>query len=202
MDANAQPKKTPKKPTERQALFGVMIAVWLVGIATGLLGAGLGSLWDEHRGHQTSGGSMIVMAGLVLLVCLLSFREVPKSFRQSWFQRFAHDREAVSPVIAVILMVAITVVLAAVVFVMVSDISDNAGTSAPNIGFQPDYPAQAITVYHVAKPGMEWDDFTVRGCTRPEGNETVDPGDRLTECSGDVSVIHEPSRTLVYTAKF
>ena len=44
------------------------------------------------------------------------------------------DEDAVSPVIAVILMVAITVVLAATVFVLVSDIGKNAGQAPMNMG--------------------------------------------------------------------
>jgi flagellin-like protein len=50
-------------------------------------------------------------------------------------RKFVTEEEAVSPVIAVILMVAITVVLAATVFVLVSDIGGQQG-AAPAINFQ------------------------------------------------------------------
>ena len=48
-------------------------------------------------------------------------------------QTFRTQEEAVSPVIGVILMVAITVVLAAVVFVLVSNLSDT-DSAAPTMG--------------------------------------------------------------------
>jgi archaeal type IV pilus assembly protein PilA len=44
------------------------------------------------------------------------------------------DEEAVSPVIAVILMVAITVVLAATVFVLVNELGQDVGQTGPNLG--------------------------------------------------------------------
>lgn len=44
-----------------------------------------------------------------------------------WKRKFVNDRKAVSPVIAVILMVAITVVLAAVLYVMVGSLLDGPG---------------------------------------------------------------------------
>lgn len=53
-------------------------------------------------------------------------------------QAFKANDEAVSPVIGVILMVAITVVLAAVVFVLVSNLSENANTSNPQVAFTSD----------------------------------------------------------------
>lgn len=46
-------------------------------------------------------------------------------------RKFMKDEEGVSPVIAVILMVAITVVLAATVFVLVSNIGKNVGSTGP-----------------------------------------------------------------------
>ena len=44
-----------------------------------------------------------------------------------WKRNFVNERKAVSPVIAVILMVAITVVLAAVLYVMVGSLIDGPG---------------------------------------------------------------------------
>src|SRR5437867_2777161 len=60
-------------------------------------------------------------------------------------QAFRSDEEAVSPVVGVILMVAITVVLAAVVFVLVNNLGK--GSSAkPTIGFLQDQTAHTLTV--------------------------------------------------------
>ncbi|HET6399612.1 MAG TPA: type IV pilin N-terminal domain-containing protein [Candidatus Thermoplasmatota archaeon] len=50
-------------------------------------------------------------------------------------QAFKANEEAVSPVIGVILMVAITVVLAAVVFVLVTRLAGNSNDAAPQISF-------------------------------------------------------------------
>ncbi|HET6399613.1 MAG TPA: type IV pilin N-terminal domain-containing protein [Candidatus Thermoplasmatota archaeon] len=50
-------------------------------------------------------------------------------------QTYRRDEEAVSPVIGVILMVAITVVLAAVVFVLVTRLAGGGNDAAPNLTF-------------------------------------------------------------------
>ncbi|HUR62116.1 MAG TPA: type IV pilin [Candidatus Thermoplasmatota archaeon] len=68
-------------------------------------------------------------------------------------QAFKANDEAVSPVIGVILMVAITVVLAAVVFVLVSNLSKGANTASPQVAFTKDEnganPGGSLTVVSV-----------------------------------------------------
>lgn len=72
--------------------------------------------------------------------------------------QFSHrEDDAVSPVIGVILMVAITVVLAAVVFVLVSNLSEG-GDQAPTVGFQKDESADRLNVIS-ADNGIQWSDF-------------------------------------------
>lgn len=115
-------------------------------------------------------------------------------------QRFARDENAVSPVIAVILMVAITVVLAAVVFVLVSDIGVN--PPPPSIGFTVDSVEDTLTVTTISTNVAKWGEFNVTGCTKPGNDTTVDAGDELTDCSGSVKVVHVPSNTLIYSARF
>lgn len=73
---------------------------------------------------------------------------------------FAKADEAVSPVIGVILMVAITVVLAAVVFVLVSDLGDT-GDAAPEIGFAIQESEDRIRVDR-AENGVNWNEFQLR----------------------------------------
>jgi len=51
-------------------------------------------------------------------------------------KKLLHDDEAVSPVIGVILMVAITVILAAVIASFVLGLGDQAGDAAPQISFE------------------------------------------------------------------
>ena len=84
-------------------------------------------------------------------------------------QKFVQADEAVSPVIGVILMVAITVVLAAVVFVLVSNLSKG-GQKAPDVSFSTDETRDRITLVTAAS-GLNWDDFKIKA-TVPTG-ETV-----------------------------
>ena len=75
-------------------------------------------------------------------------------------QAFKQNDEAVSPVIGVILMVAITVVLAAVVFVLVSNLGK--GTeSAPNLGATSDDTNNKIQI-NTAPNGLTWDKFDLK----------------------------------------
>ena len=105
------------------------------------------------------------------------------------------DEEAVSPVIGVILMVAITVILATIVFVLVTEISGGAEEVAPRISFGSN--ETELTVIS-APNGLVWADFTVTGCTTvPTGN--VDAGDKVTGCSASITVRHDETNTLVYS---
>ena len=64
-------------------------------------------------------------------------------------QKFLNEEEAVSPVIAVILMVAITVVLAATVFVLVNDLGKNVGQTGPSLGLVSDSAQSGTTKWTV-----------------------------------------------------
>jgi flagellin-like protein len=58
-------------------------------------------------------------------------------------KQFLHDDDAVSPVIGVILMVAITVILAAVIATFVLGLGDSVGDNAPQATFSFDYTENA-----------------------------------------------------------
>jgi archaeal type IV pilus assembly protein PilA len=77
-------------------------------------------------------------------------------------QAFRSEEEAVSPVIGVILMVAITVVLAAVVFVLVQNLSQG-GESKPDLGFIQNKSQKTLTITSAAT--ADWNDIeaTVSG---------------------------------------
>jgi len=81
--------------------------------------------------------------------------------KRTWIIR--KDSEAVSPVIATILMVAITVVLAAVLYVMVLGIGGTqphtpvASYSKDTIGY-----GQKITIVSIAKSDVPWDDVRIQ----------------------------------------
>lgn len=75
-------------------------------------------------------------------------------------QTFRRNEEAVSPVIGVILMVAITVVLAAVVFVLVQDLGGNQN-SAPAVSFTMDESKDRMSVAKT-DTGLNWNEFQIR----------------------------------------
>jgi archaeal type IV pilus assembly protein PilA len=126
-------------------------------------------------------------------------------------QAFKQNDEAVSPVIGVILMVAITVVLAAVVFVLVSNLGKGS-EKAPNVSFNKDSSARTLTVVQ-ADPGVTWDDFTASGTCSPTINggayaasstDTVSGGDVIGGCTAGqtFSLTHIATNSLVYTTTF
>lgn len=127
--------------------------------------------------------------GLQACGCVMEYntRRQRESLRQA--------TAAVSPVIGVILMVAITVVLAAIVFVLVSELSANQTDSAPRLGFQ----ANATALMVVNAPlGLDWSEFTIAGCGGiPTGS--VDAGDEITGCVERVTITHKPSNSVVYS---
>ncbi|HUR63204.1 MAG TPA: type IV pilin, partial [Candidatus Thermoplasmatota archaeon] len=75
--------------------------------------------------------------------------------------------EAVSPVIGVILMVAITVVLAAVVFVLVSNLSKGGSQSAPTLAINTDDTADRLVITSAAT-GADWSRLSIQtvSCTQ------------------------------------
>jgi flagellin-like protein len=75
-------------------------------------------------------------------------------------QAFKANDEAVSPVIGVILMVAITVVLAAVVFVLVSNLSKGGSQSAPTLAIATDDTLDRLTMTSAAT-GADWSRLSI-----------------------------------------
>lgn len=82
---------------------------------------------------------------------------------------FRHAEAAVSPVISTILMVAITVVLAATAFVLVADVGGNVTEPAPNIGASRDDVADQIQII-TADPGANWDRIALQ--VKPRGGSS------------------------------
>jgi len=120
-----------------------------------------------------------------------------------------NDKRAVSPVIGVILMVAITVILAAVIAAFVFGISPSA-ESAPNAQLRPTVTAsdEMLTLKHMGGEPVALDDCTVRvdntavtfdtgtnltvGQTSPKS--TPGPGCDVGDAVS-VEVIHNPSQS-------
>lgn len=120
------------------------------------------------------------------------------------------DDSGVSPVIGVILMVAITVVLAAIVFVLVSNLGRAPG-EIPSLSMTID--GDNFTVAH-ASPGLLWGDLLLApvtdSCTpaflvvqeadgsTPPAEVHVLAGDMVSGCGGHLTVSHRPSNTVIF----
>lgn len=132
-------------------------------------------------------------------------------------QAFKQNDEAVSPVIGVILMVAITVVLAAVVFVLVTRLAGNQEDQSPTLTFSkqsnsstPGGTLTVIAIQGAPDNGVAWTDIDIKdasgalACTpMPTGN--VEAGDVIdcgTASDGPFYVRYVPTNTLLYTAQF
>ncbi|WEL27757.1 type IV pilin N-terminal domain-containing protein [Haloferax volcanii] len=77
-------------------------------------------------------------------------------------KKFLSESRAVSPVIGVILMVAITVILAAVIGTFVLGLGDQVGDTAPQASFSFDYDgAQEITITHESGDAIAGDQLSV-----------------------------------------
>ncbi|ELZ97981.1 hypothetical protein C440_01998 [Haloferax mucosum ATCC BAA-1512] len=79
-------------------------------------------------------------------------------------KRILTDSRAVSPVIGVILMVAITVILAAVIGTFVLGLGDQVGNTAPQASFSFDYDgANTVTITHESGDAIDTDLVSVTG---------------------------------------
>ncbi|KAA9400050.1 type IV pilin [Haloarcula sp. CBA1130] len=79
-------------------------------------------------------------------------------------KRFFNDDNAVSPVIGVILMVAITVILAAVIATFVLGLGDQVSNTAPQASFSTDYDGtEIVTVTHEGGDSIKASNLYFRG---------------------------------------
>jgi flagellin-like protein len=106
------------------------------------------------------------------------------------------DTAAVSPVIGVILMVAITVVLAAIVFVLVTNLTGHQASSTPHVTFQ----VQDGNVTVVQNDSnVSWDDLAIEGCDTYPTTGKVLAGQDIADCSGRVVITHTPTNSLLWS---
>ncbi len=106
-------------------------------------------------------------------------------------RKFKEDGEAVSAVIGVILMVAITVAIAATVYVYVSGMLGTGADKAPDITFQKG--SNYLQVISKSE-NVSWNTLQVSGGSPPSGY--VEPGQKITGCSGTVTVTYDNSTLL------
>ena len=87
-------------------------------------------------------------------------------------KQLLNDDDAVSPVIGVILMVAITVILAAVIGTFVLGLGDQVQTTAPNGNFEFDFDSSAETleVTHTGGDGILAEEIYLRGDVDSDGD--------------------------------
>ena len=130
-------------------------------------------------------------------------------------QKFAQADDAVSPVIGVILMVAITVVLAAVVFVLVNGLTEGVENSEPVVAFTKDENGNTaggfLTVADIengpvvlANIVLGGSSHTATACTWTNADATdLSAGDQLAcTAAGTVTISDSASGKLLYSGSF
>lgn len=110
-------------------------------------------------------------------------------------RKFREENEAVSAVIGVILMVAITVAIAATVYVYVSGMIGGGMDKAPDLSFYQDKNEATLTVASVSETGVSWATIQVSGGDVPV-NDTVSAGDQIANCTGTVTVTYDNTTLL------
>lgn len=95
-------------------------------------------------------------------------------------QKYFSEDRAVSPVIGVILMVAITVILAAVIGAFVLGLGDDLGSStSPQVQLSYEYDGtDTVTVNHNGGDTIE--DFEIKGTDGTSTTESLSPGESMT----------------------
>jgi flagellin-like protein len=104
------------------------------------------------------------------------------------FKNLVTDNEAVSPVIGVILMVAITVILAAVIGTFVLGLGDQVSNTSPTASFTFDFEQGAY-----GSPGADQDLFQNGGSN--DGTTSSDAGDLTITHDGGDSIDHNNLKT-------
>lgn len=105
------------------------------------------------------------------------------------------DEKAVSPVIGVILLVAITVVLSAVVFLLVTGLTDDVDTEVITIGIKQDGDEYVVTS---APSELLYENIVFSGCTvvmrgslELTGTDEILSGDRFVTCDSPLVISYE-----------
>lgn len=178
-------------------------AMWLATSA--FIGAAAATAWID-AGRLEASSTTVLMLMLASAACVVAAIKLPKATNRPWVSGklekpadIAKDETAVSPVIAVILMVAITVVLAVTVFVLVNGLTAGQPVAGPTIAWKQD--GSNLTVSQ-APLNTPWADFEVTGCTGTVPSGTVDAGDSITGCDGKVLVRHKPSNSVSFEGEF
>ena len=121
-------------------------------------------------------------------------------------RKFIEGEEAVSAVIGVILMVAITVAIAATVYVYVSGMIGTSPQATPSIQFVRDDVRDKLTVASADPIDIAWSDLNITmtggGTIVYPSSGTVLAGHEITNCNGTVAIRYVPTNTLLGTWTF
>lgn len=139
-------------------------------------------------------GFLVPLAGIVVEI-----REPTHQTVRATLQRFRDADAAVSPVIGVVLMVAITAIMAAMVFVLATNMVSPEAT--PQVHLE-QYMNDGELLVLTADPGIPWTDIYANGCTTKPATGNVQAGDTISGCTGNVSVGHTPTNSLIWRGTF
>ena len=123
-------------------------------------------------------------------------------------KKFVCEEEAVSAVIGVILMVAITVAIAATVYVYVSGMIGTSPETTPSIQFTKDSSAKTLTVSTADPTSLIWNQLSISstGSHKEQSGwsttEQILAGHAIYSCSGTITIRHIATNTLIGTYEF
>jgi flagellin-like protein len=127
-------------------------------------------------------------------------------------RKFREAEEAVSAVIGVILMVAITVAIAATVYVYVSGMIGSSPTQTPSVQFVKDDVQNKLTVASADPGNLKWSEFTISSTNASSAKaysftvatDDVRAGDYIYNVNSTetISIVYDPTNTLLGTWDF
>lgn len=136
------------------------------------------------------------MSKLFLLRCHWDDGKKVKSNRTF---RLKED-EAVSAVVSIIVMLTTTVAISATVYVYVNGMMVDISKKTPDVHFIYDNTAKTLIVASTNPSIVEWDDFEILGTGTYVfsglGSKVI-AGDRITDCSGEISIRYRPTNTII-----
>jgi len=114
------------------------------------------------------------------------------------------DKTVLIIVAVVILLVIVPIAIAASVYVYVSGMIGPPNiSSAPLISFIKDENMDTLSVGSVYPSDIEWGDIYIQGnCDTSSLGTYVSPGNKITDCSGTILIVHKPTNTLLGTWAF
>jgi flagellin-like protein len=109
---------------------------------------------------------------------------------------FADDESAVSPVIGVILMVAITVILAAVIATFVLGLGDQVSDTAPQASFETDYNSSTLEITHSGGASIPVERLNVTVNGSEPSSSSWNSGGGYDVTAGNTTIINPSSKNL------